>query len=145
MSHTTKASPGWLPRPSCVSCSPFLRPAPGLCPNSCLWSSPAVSGDIRWHWPSPIQLPSICACSGWPTWPGPAFTLWPLPILFTDIRSWTKCSHIRQMTCLVGKVTTWEIYRFKTTCQIHWYLFLIFIYQRGMIEDLNRRISPKKT
>lgn len=128
-----------------ISCSYFLCSAPDPCPNSSLWFSLAVSGDTHWPWPPPVQFPSICACSGLPgcaylAWPC-FFTLWFLHPLFIDIRSWTKCPHIRQMTCLVGKQLWTKKYRdFKTTCQIHWYLLLIFIYWRGMIDDRSSRI-----
>lgn len=131
--------------PAHVSCSHFLRPAPRLCPRRCLWFSQAVRGTALWHRPLHIQFCSTCACSGSP---GLAqLSLWAssFPPLFIDIRTLTKWSHIRQVTFLLEKVTKREIYRFKTTCQIHWCLFQIFIYQRGLIEDLRSRVlSPRK-
>lgn len=120
-------------------CFLFSPPSSNSWPlsQSCLQFSPALSGGT-----SPVQFPSFVPVL---TWPGPVFTV-TLPTLFTDIRNWIKM-FTYQMNDKFGRkaVTKWEIYRFKTTCQIHWYLFLIFVYQGGMIEDPSSRIlSPEK-
>lgn len=128
-----------------ISCSYFLCSAPDPCPNSSLWFSLAVSGDTHWPWPPPVQFPSICACSGLP---GCAYLAWPCFSLCDSSIPYSLISGAEPNVHILDKWHVWwensyelkSIEIFKTTCQIHWYLLLIFIYWRGMIDDRSSRI-----